>query len=230
VKEITRRIIRISVMTLTIFYLLFTTYSILLTGDAFAWQWPWQKKSPQSTVCSPQQEETILKDEKRKLQRMDYEGLIQRNLELRKEVLAKEEENKALLQERNTLIMHIKELQKEKENLAKAVKDIQTAPQTFKEWQAKLDTVNKRLDMMTKDRDRLQKQLDKAKERLASLDNTIFEEVEKQVERIRLERTELFKTLQKDKVRLQDEVRRLKRMLEKKEKETKRLNERLKKK
>ena len=169
--------------------------SVLVYGPwiskAQAWQWPWQEKYNALEKESTQREIELKSELKSANKR--YAEVIQKNLEIRKELESYGDKYNSLETERNNILIRLKELEKElekeKENSANAYRQFNERPAALSKLDTKAWELNKKLDGITKDRDRLQKELDKeidtVNKKLAGLDKTIAEKVQKEVSKVR---------------------------------------------
>ena len=97
----------------------------------------------------------------------DYETLVTRNLDLRDKLEALEQKYAQLENERNVLIGHVRDLQREKEKLSSegslpvnAPPAAPAAASRDAQLQAALDQMNEKLGFVTQERDDLRKELD----------------------------------------------------------------------
>jgi len=151
----------------------------------------------------------------------DIDDVINRNLTMRQQVDALETKCSTLENERDVLIMRIKELQRQNDLLSRgeAAKGITVTPAELNDLKKKLDDASKKLSSAMKDRDAIQKDLDRAQKDLSGMDKKIASEVEKRMKSLKgslgaSDRAEAIMQLQKENSALQDEIIKLKRELE----------------
>lgn len=152
----------------------------------------------------------------------DIDDVINRNLTMRQQVDALETKCSSLENERDVLIMRVKELQRQNDLLAKgeAAKGITVTPAELNDLKKKLEDASKKLSAAMKDRDAMQRDLDKAQKDLAGMDKKIASEVEKRMKGMKApaagsDRSEAIRALQKENAALQDEIRNLRDALKK---------------
>ncbi|MBI5415831.1 MAG: tetratricopeptide repeat protein [Candidatus Omnitrophica bacterium] len=165
----------------------------------------------------------------------DYEQLVQRNLELRQQLEALEQKYTQLENERNVLIVHIRNLQEEKEKLISSGAGT-AAPAGRKEegstsgdeLKAAFSEVSKELGLVAKERDRLKKEFARLKEdqsrseaavkamegEKASL-NEQLDEIRSTFQANQAETTAAVGSLQTEKTSLAEQIGRLKETFEK---------------
>ncbi len=152
----------------------------------------------------------------------DIDDVINRNLTMRQQVDALETKCSTLENERDVLIMRIKELQRQNDLLSRgeAAKGITVTPAELNDLKKKLDDASKKLSSAMKDRDAIQKDLDKAQKDLSGMDKKIASEVEKRMKGMKAAPAgsgtpEAIRALQKENAALQDEINSLKDALKK---------------
>lgn len=89
----------------------------------------------------------------------DYEQLIERNLELRGKLKAMEEKYTAIENERNVLILHVRNLQEEKRRLADSIGERGEEQIHYPELKAAFGEVGKELSITVQERDVLKKDI-----------------------------------------------------------------------
>ena len=88
----------------------------------------------------------------------NYEELVQRNLELRHKLKAMDEKYTALENERNVLILHVRNLQEEKKRLADSIGERGEEQIHYPELKAAFGEVSKELGIVAQERDVLKKE------------------------------------------------------------------------
>ncbi|MFA5094084.1 MAG: tetratricopeptide repeat protein [Candidatus Omnitrophota bacterium] len=147
----------------------------------------------------------------------DLDDLVNKNLALRQQMEALETKCSSLENERDVLIMRVKELQRQNDLLEKgeAAKGITVSSNELNELKKKLDDASKKLNSTLRDRDNIQNELKKAQKKLSDVDSSITAEVDKKIKNIQTEKTEVYKVLQNENAALKGEVQKLKDQLQK---------------
>ncbi|MDD5737113.1 MAG: hypothetical protein PHH20_02330 [Candidatus Omnitrophica bacterium] len=152
----------------------------------------------------------------------DIDDVINRNLTMRQQVDALETKCSTLENERDVLIMRIKELQRQNDLLSRgeAAKGITVTPAELNDLKKKLDDASKKLSSAMRDRDAIQKDLDRAQKDLSGMDKKIASEVEKRMKGMKAAPAgsgtpEAIRALQQENAALQDEIMNLKDALKK---------------
>ncbi len=157
----------------------------------------------------------------------DYEELVQRNLELRQKLKILEEKYTAIENERNVLIIHIRNLQEEKDRLIRLSGGARAGEASGDELKAAFGEVSRELGLVAKERDQLRKESTRLKEAQLKSEAAIKgleEEKTKLDEEIRQiqstfavnqkESAAAFGGLENEKASLADQMIRLKKSLE----------------
>ncbi len=118
-----------------------------------------------------------------------YEELVQINLELRQKLKTLEGKHTALENERNVLIVHIRNLQNEKDNLKETIEGMNKGPASESELKAAFAEVTKQLSLLVQERDDLKREFVKARTKQTGYEQTI--------QKLELERTSLLEELKK---------------------------------
>lgn len=157
-----------------------------------------------------------------------YEELVQINLELRQKLKALEEKHTALENERNVLIVHIRNLQEEKDRLSRSGGGAQEGMPSGDELKAAFGEVSKELGLVAKERDQLKKEFVRLKEAQSKSEAVIkdledekaklnkeISQIESTFQSSQKESEEAFGSIEIQKASLADQMTRLKETLEK---------------
>ncbi len=157
-----------------------------------------------------------------------YEELVQINLELRQKLKALEEKHTALENERNILIVHIRNLQEEKDRLVRSGGGAQAGMLSGDELKAAFGEVSKELGLVAKERDQLKKEFTRLKEAQSKSEGVIkgledekaklneeISQIESTFQASQKESEEAFGSIEIQKASLTDQMTRLKETLEK---------------
>lgn len=156
----------------------------------------------------------------------DYEDLVQRNLELRQKLHSLEEKYTALENERSVLIVHIRNLQQEKESLSRAA-GVEGETHDA-ELKAAFGEVSKELSLVAKERDQLKKEFMRLREAQSKSEAAVqaleeekaklkheISQIESTFKETRQESASVFGSLENEKAGLMDQMTRFKEAFEK---------------
>lgn len=154
----------------------------------------------------------------------DYEELVERNLEFRQKLKVLEEKYTALENERNVLIVHIRNLQEEKDRLVRLSGGAREGEASGDELKTAFGEVSKELGLVAKERDQLKKEFVKLKEANEEAVKALEDEKAKMNEEIgqiqstfqanQKEGAAALSSLETEKASLADQMARLKKSFE----------------